>query len=467
MLSNYIKITEINSENNEPINLGYTPDNMILQPHRQQKTICLGMIVKNEAHIILNTLHHLSSYIPFNYWVINDNGSTDGTQDIIRNFFKEKNIPGELDETPWRDFAYNRTVVFERAYKKTDYIFVWDADDEIKGNFVFPNNDELTYDQYYFTYGNEAGLRYCRLQLFNNHLRWEYKGVLHEYPACKESKEICVKNKTKEVNGNYFFVSGRTGNRSKDPNKYLNDAIILEKAFKEAYEKGDDLYNRYAYYTAQSYNNCSMHEKSIEYYKKVLSLNNWNQEKYNSCLEIYEQYKNLGKEEDGIPYLIESYKYDNTRVECIYRLVKYYCIKGMNKVAFMFYTLIKDHYENLYVNQKYKQEDYLFMKKEDFDFYLPYYMIIVCERLKEFDTYSKMYEIIFKQRYLRVGEWWMNNLYYNIQFGINKLPKNVEFLKSMISYVKSYNTNISNIKYIRDTISYYKRDLDIECDITL
>lgn len=459
MLSNYINITETDSNVKDipiPMDLNYTSENVYIStpPVQAQakKTICLGMIVKNEAHLILNTLKQLTSYIPFDYWVINDNGSTDGTQDIIRNFFKEKNIQGELDETLWRDFAYNRTIVFERAYKKTDYIFVWDADDVITGNFIFPSNDLLTYDQYYFIFGNSNGLRYRRSQLFNNHLRWQYIGVLHEYPSCKEQNYAV---REKEIIGDYFFISGRSGNRSKDPNKYLNDAIILEKAFNEAYKNGDEIYNRYAFYTAQSYNNCSMNDKAIEYYKKVLSLNNWNQEKYISCLEIYKIYEELKQEENGIQYLIESFKYDKTRVECIYHLVKYYCRKGMNDVAYMFYTLIKEHYENLYMNNSF-ETNYLFMKKEDYDFYLPYYMIIVCDRLKKYDTFSKMYEMIFKKRYSNVGDWWINNLFYNIQFGAKSLPKTEEFLNSMVSYVNMYNhLTIKNRNVIDDVISSY------------
>ena len=74
--------------------------NLIIKeiPSTPLKTICLNMIVKNESHIILNTLENLYSYIKFSYWVISDTGSTDDTKSIITNFFKQKNIPGELVE---------------------------------------------------------------------------------------------------------------------------------------------------------------------------------------------------------------------------------------------------------------------------------------------------------------------------------------------------------------------------------
>jgi glycosyltransferase involved in cell wall biosynthesis len=122
-----------------------------MDPPVNKKTICLTMIVKNESHIIVDTLKHLAKYIKFDYWVISDTGSTDTTIQDITTYFKEVGIPGEIDETPWRDFAFNRTRAFEVAFKKTEYAFVWDADDEIYGDFVMPVNP--TADAYRFVFG--------------------------------------------------------------------------------------------------------------------------------------------------------------------------------------------------------------------------------------------------------------------------------------------------------------------------
>lgn len=387
------------------------------------------MIVKNEAHLIVNTFKHLARYIKFDYWAINDNGSTDGTQDLIRNYFAEAGIPGILDETPWRDFAYNRTIAFQAAFGKTDYAFVWDADDEIAGDFKLPAN--LSADSYLFTYGNAGGTRYSRCQLFNNSLRWKYVGVLHEFPAADETPGEAPRTQDR-VDGNYFFISGRTGARNRDPDKYLKDALILEAAFNEAVEQKDGLQHRYAFYTAQSYTSCGRHEKAIEYYKKVLALDNWAQEKYISCLEIYDQYVALKREDEGLPYLVESFRYDSKRIECMYRLVKYYCIKGMPEVSMAYYTLIQQYFENEYATDNIASR--LFAKKEEYDLYLPYYMIIVSERLKRFDVFKKMYEMIFRQCYLHAGAWWIHNLFFNLQFGIPR--QDPAFVEAMLVYVE-------------------------------
>ncbi len=65
------------------------------------------MIVKNEAHVVLRCLESVRLLI--DYVVIEDTGSTDGTQQIIRDWLWRENLRGVVIEEPWRDFAYNRS----------------------------------------------------------------------------------------------------------------------------------------------------------------------------------------------------------------------------------------------------------------------------------------------------------------------------------------------------------------------
>jgi GR25 family glycosyltransferase involved in LPS biosynthesis/glycosyltransferase involved in cell wall biosynthesis len=390
------------------------------------------MIVKNEGHIIADTLAHLLKYIQFDYWVISDTGSTDKTKEIIQEFFQTRNIPGELVETPWRDFGFNRSEAFRHAYKKADYAFVWDADDEISGDFKLPA--VLDADSYLFTFGCEDGFRYSRAQMFNNHQKWIYKGVLHEYAMCTEPTKP-----SDTVTGNYYFISGRRGDRSKDPNKYLKDALVLEKACKEALEAKDPIYNRYVFYCAQSYSSCNMYEKAVEFYKKSAdSKEQWQQERYIACLEIYEACEKLGKPEEALRFLVDSYYYDKKRIECIYRLIKHYCVRNAPEVAYMYYSLIQNYLENEYPTDNISTR--LFARKAEYDFYLPYYMVIVAEKTQHLDTAARMYDFIVKRNYTYLTEWWVRNLVFNMQFCMSHLPNRLDFFLDFMGYIRALET---------------------------
>ena len=84
----------------------------------KKQTICLNMIVKDEAHVICETFDNLLKYFVFDYYVICDTGSTDGTQQKIKEYFKNKDIKGEIHECEWKDFGHNRSEALEKAYNK-------------------------------------------------------------------------------------------------------------------------------------------------------------------------------------------------------------------------------------------------------------------------------------------------------------------------------------------------------------
>ena len=282
------------------------------------------MIVKNEKHIIKETLDNLKKYINFSYWVISDTGSTDGTQEFIKEYFMEKNIPGELFRDEWQDFAYNRNKAIEYAFNKSDYLFFFDADDLIHGDFKLP--DTLCKDAYQFKFGENFS--YDRICLINNRKKiGKYVGVLHELfnisnPDCSIEK----------IEGDYHFESRHLGDRSKNPDKYKKDGEILEIAFNnEMTDLG--LKYRYAYYCGQSYQDGGITEKSIEWYKKFLELPADNQYKYCACINLGHNYKNINNNEQSIYYYGLAYKYDNTRIEGITFLMDYYYCKDLHYIV--------------------------------------------------------------------------------------------------------------------------------------
>ena len=274
-------------------------------------TLCLGMIVKDEAHVIQSTLENICKYMKLDYWIISDTGSTDATKEIIRTFFTERKIPGELLEHPWVDFSTNRNHVVNYAYQKVDYMLMFDADDYFVGELNLP---VLTEDAYLLKFGE--GLTYNRPTLFSCRKQWKYNGVLHENldAVHHESRKACL------VEGKYHIVSGRTGNRNKNPRKYQDDAALLEQAI--LVEKDETLKNRYIYYCAQSYRDFQDRENAVRLYKAFLDTTGSLVEKYTSCIEIARMCLDMNQFEEAQTYLCRSAAYDADRIEGIVMLME-------------------------------------------------------------------------------------------------------------------------------------------------
>ena len=400
-------------------------------------TLCLNMIVKDESHIIKKTLINLCDKFKFDYWVISDTESSDNTVEIIENFFKEKNIPGKIYHNQWVNFAHNRNLALEYAFEKTDLLLIFDADDEVVGTPIIHYSPEI--HGYKMTF-KSGSIQYQRTCLINNKKIWRYKSVLHEYIYCIDSNQ-----QIGLVNGDYYLISGRSGARSKDSNKYLKDALMLETAYNDEKKINGELIGRYAYYCANSYKDANNILKSIEWYKINLKeeKSGWLQEKYVSCLELYRQLCKIDQQNQGFAYLIESYKYDKERVECIYELIKHYCCINMNEVAMAFFTLI-----NLEININ--VSDKLFIDENISKFYLPYYMIIVADRLNNRQIGIAMYKKIFLSKPRIFDEWWIKNLIFNLQFFIDHIPENEKKNMSILAndYIKFlFNNNVQLNKF--------------------
>jgi hypothetical protein len=376
------------------------------------------MIVKNESHVIKETLENLCKYINFSYYVISDTGSTDNTIEIITDFFNSRNIKGEIHNDEWKDFGYNRSLALKYAYKKTKYLFIFDADDKIFGNFTLPKI--MDKDSYFLKFGN--GVTYKRILLVNNQLEWNFIGVLHEYINC-----ISKQNTTCDlIDGNYFVDSGKTGSRSNDPQKYSKDAIILEKAFYEAEKNNEHIKIRYAFYTAQSYRDSNQKEKAIEWYKKRVSLKDWDQEVYFSYYMIGKLYRELNDIEKAIYYWTLAYEVDGDRYESIYEIISHFRMTGHPTIAYQYYLMIKNFNPDL--NNK------LFVYYPIYEYLLDYELSIILsynnKHTEAIKIYQKLFLIHNMQFELKI------TILDNFIFYINNIPRDLKLNEDYLNFVR-------------------------------
>lgn len=399
------------------------------------------MIVKNESHIIKETLINITNYLNIQYYVICDTGSTDNTKEIIQLFFNEKNIDGEIFDTPWENFGKNRTIALEKAYKKTDYLFIFDADDKIHGNLKIP--ECLYADKYEFKFGNDYF--YKRTLLINNHIKWEFKGILHEYLNNIEKTNI----QTIFINGDYFIESGRQGFRNKSINKYYNDALLLENEY--ITEKDIFLKNRYAFYIAQSYKDCNQINKAIKWYKKVLILNNWEQEKYYSCIMLGNLYKNKDKNK-SIYYYLKSIIYDKNRIEGIV----YACIEYYNQKNYLLVHLLTNKFNKINRINLQNKNNKLFLHLDLYNDQLDYFNSISSYYINEKENGYISLKKILKNKIIDNNQllYTLRNIYFYKEQIINDLYF-LDFYKDFTDCINYLNNN--NDKIIQENLLFLNK----------
>lgn len=324
-------------------------------------SICLCMIVKDEAPIVEATLVNILKHVKLTDWVICDTGSSDATVKIITKFFKKNKIFGRIVNHKWKNFGHNRTLSMNaaRLHSDSDYIFVFDADDSIVGDsFKLDKDTVMDADGYKVTFGGPGRSQYQRLAFFSNQkgkkdygLRWKYIGVLHEvatayYVSHASNRNPVMKQLPFE---DYYFVSGRTGNRNKNQvTKYEKDVACLEEAVIEYNVPGtkdpDNIKGRCTFYLAQSYECLAQalvaskgdkdliekhYDSAIATYKIVADKKSpgWIQEKYVSCMRIFELYRaRPGGSIDAraLPFLFSSLTMDTERMETLSYLAEYF-----------------------------------------------------------------------------------------------------------------------------------------------
>ncbi len=310
-----------------------------------KKTLCLNMIVRDESHIILEMLENVTSHVEIDYWVICDTGSSDNTREIIQTFFDKKKIPGEIVVCEWKNFGYNRTFALEAAYNKTDFLFIFDADDIICGDFKLPfknanTQDNPVYDDKYMVKIG-TGLVYTRPLIVNNRKKWVFLGILHEFLTERESISGCS-----TIEGDYYVDSRRLGNRSNNSQKYINDANLLKSAyFTELNEPGKGLSDRYAFYAARSFNDSGQDyvKDAIEWYKIVINNpTHWYQERYYSAYSVGVLYENQGDFENALLYFLKTVEFDTERIEGIVAAMQLCHNRGHHILVNAMYHKFKD-----------------------------------------------------------------------------------------------------------------------------
>jgi len=324
--------------------------------------LILNTIVKDESHCILTMLKsaiQISDAI-----VIADTGSTDGTQEMIRKFGEENNIPTYVVERPFDDFEKSRNFGMEKAreivkelgWNPNDCWTWWcDADETIIVDSKF-DKKQFVNDLYMInTYIGQ--MKYTRNTFARVSKPFRFYGPIHEFIVCDEQN--ITSGLATDIHVDVKMIGASW--QGDIPTKYKNHAFVLEK-----YIDANRQDPRWIFYTAQSYHdsasipdnreeNEERLRRALKYYKeRVNRTDGYAEEIYYSQFRIgtimrsLEEPWNLTHQE-----LLKAYNMDPSRAESIKIIIDYYLQMNEWNMAYLYskFAKVNFHGKNPYPNR--------------------------------------------------------------------------------------------------------------------
>ncbi len=317
-----------------------------------EKTICLCMIVRNEAHVIRRALESARPLV--DAWVICDTGSTDGTPEIIREVME--GVPGELHHVPWVNFGHNRTEVIRLARGRADYVLLLDADMVV--NVSPPFCRHLTADAYEVRYEGEVD--YSQRMLVSSAHDWTFVGVTHEYIHAPTLRTVG------DARGLTLTHLGDGGNRA---DKFQRDVRLLTAAVEE-----DPANDRSAFYLAQSHRDLGEHAAALEWYEKRAAMDDtWEEERWYAGFQAARMRLLLGQPWEAVlSALLAAWHRRPQRLEPLHEVARALRERGEYAQGYAF-SALAGH------GLAYPEEDRLFIDRAVYDYLLPLeYGICAC-----------------------------------------------------------------------------------------
>lgn len=277
-------------------------------------TIVLTLIMKDEADVIA---HCLNSALPFvDAFAIVDTGSTDASIEIAEHVLRHSKK--KIVQLPWRGYSGSRNDALDLAATLGDYALMIDADSEFvaaDGSNPDTLRRQLTGPAHHVVM-SVGGATYLRTAITHRDSGARYRGVLHEFVTLPDRPEPLSVVTGFRINNNVGVSA-----RNKNPSKYLDDAMLIERELQNC---EPDLVSRYTFYLAQSYRDAGELESALTTYERRITQAGWQEEVYYSKLMRAQLKLRLARpKEEIITAYLEAHELEPRRAEALYGLAAF------------------------------------------------------------------------------------------------------------------------------------------------
>jgi glycosyltransferase involved in cell wall biosynthesis len=273
----------------------------------------LAMIVKDEAQVIERCLDSALETGLVEAWVIIDTGSTDGTQDLIRE--KLKGIPGHLIDRPWVSFGHNRNELLDKVneHYMLGQVLLLDADMTIEGTWEAPDIEHRQAG--YLVKSIEGQMEHYVCRIIEVGSKWRYVGATHEVitkhgfiPTQKASLVI-----THHADG---------GNRA---DKFERDRQLLLQDYHR-----DPTNTRTVFYLANTFRDLGRTDSAVDWYLERAKMGGWEEEVYYSLWQA-------GRLDNDFALLVKAWEHSPHRGEALHDAMSMLNATGCHRTVIALY----------------------------------------------------------------------------------------------------------------------------------
>ena len=311
-------------------------------------TLCLAMVVDKHTAHLEETLESVKELI--DYVSIVDQGSPQGTQELVKTFLEKNGIRGKIesdlkgvDETIDPDSA----ALLIAKKRLTDEGFSLDHTFllTLKANQILNQQPsfrkELLKSDAYLVREKSSEFSSYQIHLLRASLPWKKKGgTLYGYwTHARGPFETAAVLRDWTINDRH----------ETHPEEIEKDLKLVAEALKEEPD------NEHLLFYLARLNQLQHHyEKAIQVYQDRIAFGGNPEEVWCSKQMMGECYEALGQWERALPSYMEAFQHNINRAEPLYRLARYYRSKGHTGLAHLFAkraaTILYPSEQNLFIN---------------------------------------------------------------------------------------------------------------------